>query len=38
MARALLGRAVDDEVLVDTPEGTRRWWIVAVDYRADNRA
>jgi transcription elongation factor GreB len=38
MARALLGRAVDDEVLVDTPEGTRRWWIVAVDYRAADHA
>jgi transcription elongation GreA/GreB family factor len=29
---------VDDEVLVDTPEGTRRWWIVAVDYRAADHA
>lgn len=38
MARALLGREAGDEVLVDTPEGTRRWWIVAVDYRGERAA
>lgn len=36
LARALLGREVDDEVQVRTPEGARRWWIVAVDYDASD--
>jgi transcription elongation factor GreB len=32
MARALLGKRVDDEVVVRTPEGSREWVIVAIDY------
>ncbi|MEJ2654506.1 MAG: transcription elongation factor GreB [Acidihalobacter sp.] len=32
MARALLKHAVDDEVVVRTPQGERRYWIVNVDY------
>lgn len=32
MARALLKQAVDDEVRVHTPQGERRYWIVAIDY------
>lgn len=32
MARALLGKRVDDEVVVRTPEGSQEWVIVAIDY------
>ena len=32
LSRALLGRAVDDEVKVVTPGGRVTYWIVAVDY------
>jgi transcription elongation factor GreB len=32
MARALLKRAVDEEVRVRTPEGERRYWILEVSY------
>ncbi len=32
VARALLGKRLDDEVSVPTPGGERRFWIVAVDY------
>jgi transcription elongation factor GreB len=32
MARALLKRAVDEEVRVRTPEGERRYWILGVSY------
>lgn len=34
MARALMGKRVDDEVVVRAPEGTREWIIVAIDYEA----
>jgi len=34
MARALLGRAVDDELEVSTPEGPVTWWVLAIDYEA----
>ena len=34
MARALLGRALDDEVRVRTPTGTRHWTILEVRYEA----
>lgn len=34
MARALLKKAVDDEVAVETPGGLARWWVVAVRYEA----
>lgn len=34
MARALLGKRVDDEVIVRAPEGAREWVIVAIDYEA----
>lgn len=33
LARALLGKRVGDEVLFDTPEGSREFYIVAVNYR-----
>jgi len=33
MARALLKRAVDDEVRVRTPEGEKTYWLVEVTYR-----
>ena len=32
LSRGLLGRAVDDEVTVDTPSGPVTYWIVAVEY------
>lgn len=35
MARALLKHAVGDEVVVRTPQGERRYWIVGVDYETD---
>jgi transcription elongation GreA/GreB family factor len=35
MARALLKHAVGDEVVVRTPQGERRYWIVEVDYETD---
>jgi transcription elongation factor GreB len=34
MARALLKKAIDDEVAVETPGGLARWWIVDVRYVA----
>ena len=34
MARALLRRAVDDEVVVLTPKGERRYWLCAIDYES----
>ena len=33
MARALLGRAVDDEVQVETPAGVVTWCVLAVRYQ-----
>jgi transcription elongation factor GreB len=37
LARALLGRRVDDEVTVEVPGGTQRWAITAIDYeKADS--
>ena len=35
MARALLKHAVGDEVVVRTPQGERRYWIVEVAYETD---
>ena len=32
LARALLGKCVDDEVTVSAPAGERVWWITAIDY------
>ncbi|PLY15768.1 MAG: transcription elongation factor GreB [Sedimenticola sp.] len=32
VAKALLKRAVDDEVLVSTPLGESRYWVIAVSY------
>lgn len=33
MARALIGKQVDDEVAVKTPEGKKNWYINAIQYR-----
>ncbi|RHW76410.1 transcription elongation factor GreB [Colwellia sp. RSH04] len=33
MARALLGKAIDDEVVVQTPEGERVFDIIAINYQ-----
>ena len=32
MAKALLGKQVDEELLVATPSGNRRYWITAIRY------
>jgi len=32
LARALLKKSVDDEVLVNVPGGQRRYWVVAIRY------
>lgn len=32
MARALLGKELDDEVKVQLPEGSKIYWITAIDY------
>lgn len=32
MAKALIGKAVDDEVVVHTPSGTAEYWITAIQY------
>lgn len=32
MARALLKREVDDEFAVPTPEGSKQWTVLAIDY------
>lgn len=33
MARALLGKRLDDEVDVRTPEGVRQWVVIAIEYQ-----
>ncbi len=32
MARALLKKEVGDEVLVNTPEGEKLWFVNSIDY------
>jgi transcription elongation factor GreB len=32
VAKALLGKALDSEVVVHTPQGVRRYWVVEVQY------
>lgn len=34
MARALLGKTLDDEVLVKTPEAEQRYYITAIEYES----
>ncbi len=34
LARALLGKRLDDEVVVEAPEGRRRWTILVIHYEA----
>lgn len=36
LARALLGKALDDEVEVMLPKGRARFYVIAVDYEADD--
>ncbi|MFP5504851.1 MAG: transcription elongation factor GreB [Gammaproteobacteria bacterium] len=38
LARALLKRALDDEVAVDTPQGRRSFWITAIRYETADGA
>ena len=35
MARALLKKEIDDEVMVRTPEGEKEWLVNKIDYKAD---
>ncbi|GAA3940776.1 transcription elongation factor GreB [Litoribacillus peritrichatus] len=35
MARALIGKEVDDEVMVRSPEGERYWSVVSITYPSD---
>ena len=32
LARALLGKTVDDEISVQTPTGEKLWWVLGVNY------
>lgn len=32
MAKALLGKSVDDEIIVKTPTGDKLWWILDIEY------
>ena len=34
LAKALLGKQLDDEVVVNTPEGEQFYWIISVQYQA----
>lgn len=36
MARAVIGKQVDDEVQVRTPSGNKVWWINAIQYSSFN--
>ena len=33
MAKALIGKSVDDEIVVETPEGRKEWIINAIQYK-----
>ncbi len=33
MSKALIGKSVDTEVIVDTPEGRKEWFINAIQYK-----
>jgi len=33
MAKALIGKSVDDEIIVNTPDGIKEWFINAVQYK-----
>ncbi|MCG7489600.1 transcription elongation factor GreB [Vibrio sp. Of14-4] len=35
MARALIKKEIDDEVMVRTPEGEKEWFVNKIDYKAD---
>ncbi|MCG8062384.1 MAG: GreA/GreB family elongation factor [Candidatus Thiodiazotropha taylori] len=32
LAQALMGRSLDDQVTVETPNGTKQYWIVDIRY------
>lgn len=36
LARAMLGKATDDEVILQSPEGRKRYYVTAVHYGANN--
>ena len=33
MAKAMIGKCVDDEISVKTPEGIMEWWIIEIKYQ-----
>lgn len=37
MAKACLGKTVDDEITVHTPSGEAHWYIVSIAYNAENQ-
>jgi len=37
LGRALLGKAVDSEVEINTPGGRRSWWVLAIRYEQDSQ-
>ncbi len=38
MAKALIGKAIDDEIVVNTPEGIQEWVINAIQYKAGDNS
>ncbi len=36
MAKACLGKTLDDEVSVQTPGGNMRWYVVKIEYNVEN--
>ena len=37
MAKACLGKVVDDDVVVQTPSGEVDWYIVDIEYQTQNQ-
>lgn len=37
LAKALLGKSLDDEITIALPDGDKTWWIVKIDYCADDQ-
>lgn len=38
MAKALIGKAIDDEIVVNTPEGIQEWIINAIQYKSGDNS
>lgn len=37
MARALVGKQLDDDIEVQTPQGIQHWWVSAISYRTEQK-